>query len=246
VLYLQQPNGGQLQLNLDSAPFATVETTAEKKGTGFFDVTTSDGPHLLEVVTKGGMTRTFGVILERDTAGVVLDAIGIQGARIRFLDKQDDAHWAEQLKLRDSNLLVYEFGANESGDGYAYSMPDYHETMKAVLLQGKRALPNAGCLVLAAMDRARKENDVLVSLPIMPHIVREQEATAKELGCAFFNTYQAMGGKGSMAKWFRRGLGQGDFTHPTGYGAQVLGNWIYRALMADFEAWQKRRQTSDL
>jgi hypothetical protein len=241
VLYLKQPSGGQLQVNLDGAPYATVDTHAAQKGSGVFDVQTQDGAHLLEIVTKGAMTRTFGVILERDTPGVVLDAIGIQGARIRFLDKQDDEHWAEQLKLRDSNLLVYEFGANESGDGFAYSMPDYHETMKAVLMQGKRALPHAGCLVLAAMDRARKENDVLVSLPIMPHIVRQQEATAKELGCAFFNIYQAMGGKGSMAKWVRRGLGQADFTHPTGYGAQVLSNWIYQGLMQGFNDWRQRQ-----
>lgn len=242
VLYLAQPNGGSLQINLDGKEYGNVDTSAAVKGSGTYDVTTVDGEHLLEIVTKGGMTRTFGVILERDTPGVVLDAIGIQGARIRFLDKQDDQHWAEQLTLRGSNLLVYEFGANESGDGFAYSMPDYHDTMRAVLLQGKRALPNAGCLVLAAMDRARKENDVLVSLPIIPHIVKEQEATAKELGCAFFNTYEAMGGKGSMAKWFRRGLGQADFTHPTGYGAQVMGNWVYRALMQGYDAWLGRKQ----
>lgn len=241
VLYLKQPAGGSLQINLDGNPHSTIETAAPEKSSGVFELQTSDGAHMLEVVTKSLMTRTFGVILERDTSGVVLDAIGIQGARVRFLDKQDDTHWAEQLKLRDSNLLVYEFGANESGDGFAYSMPDFHETMKAVLLQGQRALPKAGCLVLSAMDRARKENDVLVSLPIMPHIVREQEATAKELGCAFFDVYEAMGGKGSMAKWFRRGLGQADFTHPTGYGAQVLGNWVYQALMQGFEDWRTRQ-----
>jgi lysophospholipase L1-like esterase len=238
VLYLQQPYGGQLQINLDGQPFARIDTQAETKRSGIFDVPTSDGEHLLEVVTAGRMTRTFGVVLERAGPGVVLDAIGIQGARIRFLDKQDDQHWAEQLQQRNPDLLVYEFGANESGDGFAYSMEDYHETMKAVLLQGQRALPKAGCLVLAAMDRARKEGEGLVTVPIIPHIVRQQEATAKEVGCAFWNTYEAMGGKGSMAKWVRRGLGQADLTHPTGYGAQVIGNWVYQALMQGFNAWR--------
>jgi hypothetical protein len=87
------------------------------------------------------------------------------------------------------------------------------------------------------MDRARKDGDGLITVPIIPHIVRQQEATAKEVGCAFFNTYEAMGGRGSMAKWVRRGLGQADLTHPSGYGAQVLGNWIYRALVQGFNAW---------
>lgn len=238
--YLEQPHGGKLQLNVDGEPFAEVDTAADHKQVAFFDVRVPDGEHMLEVVTASGMTRTFGVVMERDNPGVVLDAIGVQGARIRFLDKQDDAHWARLLEQRGSHLLVYQFGANESGDGFAYSMEDYDKTMRAVLEQGKRALPDAGCLVLAAMDRARKENDVLVTLPIIPHIVKQQAATARAVGCAFWDTYEAMGGRGSMAKWYRRGLGQADFTHPTGYGAQVLGNWVYQALMQGYNEWTRR------
>jgi lysophospholipase L1-like esterase len=234
LLYLKQPHGGELLLNVDGKEHSVISTASETKTSGFVDIAVSDGEHLFEVVAKSGMTRTFGAILERDEPGVVLDAIGIQGARIRFLDKQDDQHWAEQLALRAPNLIVYQFGANESGDGFAYSMEDYHATMKAVLEQAKRAVPDAGCLVLAAMDRARKEGEGLITVPIIPHIVKEQEATAHEVGCAFFNTYEAMGGKGSMAKWVRRGLGQADLTHPSGYGAQVLGNWLYQALMSGF------------
>ncbi len=90
---------------------------------------------------------------------MVLDAIGVQGARVRFLDKVDDAQWAEQLKWRSPNLMIYEFGANESGDNFAYPMKDYHRTLKAVLEQGRKAVPEAGCLVLAAMDRAEKNGD---------------------------------------------------------------------------------------
>jgi lysophospholipase L1-like esterase len=239
LLFLKQPHGGTLQVSIDGAPATDVETAAEEFGSGVFEVEVTDGPHQLEVVTAGAKTRTFGVILERKVPGVVLDAIGIQGARIRFLDKQDDAHWAEQLKLRNPNLIVYQFGANESGDGFAYPMTDYHVTMKAVLEQAKRAVPGAGCLVLAAMDRARKQGEELITVPIIPHIVREQEATAREVGCAFWNTYQAMGGRGSMASWVRRGRGQADLTHPNGYGAEILGKWLYGALMQGFNAYSR-------
>jgi len=96
-------------------------------------------------------------------------------------------------------------------------------------------VPGAGCLVVGAMDRARKEGDRLVTVPIIPHIVREQRAVAAEVGCAFWSAFDAMGGKGSMADWVRRGLGAGDFTHPTSWGAERLGTWIYTALMARYE-----------
>jgi hypothetical protein len=44
-----------------------------------------------------------------------------------------------------------------------------------------------------------------------------------------------------MARWVLKGFGQADMTHPSGHGALILGNWIYRALMADFERFRASR-----
>lgn len=235
VLYLEQPSGGEFQVNLDGAEQALISSAGPIVKSRAREFKTTDGEHELEIVTKKGDFRGFGVIMERDVPGVVLDAVGVQGARIRFLDKQADEHWAEQLHLRDPQLLIYEFGANESSDGFAYPMDEYLRTMRDVLQQGRRALPDAGCLVIGALDRAQKNDTTFVSLPVIPALVKEQRRAAAEVGCAFFDTYRAMGGPGSMASWFRRGLGQADLTHPSGSGSEVLGNWIYRALVSGFK-----------
>jgi len=234
--YLEDPNGGTLQVSVDGAPKATVDTHGEQKKPAYFSLDVPDGEHEFELYTKTGVTRAFGVVLERDTPGVVVDAIGVQGARIRFLDKQDDAHWAEQLSWRKPDLLIYEFGANESGDGFLYPMVDYHRTMKEVIAQGQHALPDSSCLVIGAMDRAAKVGDEIVSMRVIPSIVEEQRKAAAELGCAFFDTYAAMGGAHSMPTWVRRGLGQADMTHPTAIGSEVIGNWVFRALMKSYNA----------
>ncbi len=241
VRYLEYPGGGNLAVLLDGVPYKTVATHGDVATARSLEVTTTDGAHQLEVFTQSGQTRTYGVILERDVPGVVLDAIGIQGARIRFLDKQDDQHWAEQLRSRNPHLLAFQFGGNESADGFAYPMSEYHETMAAVLRQAQAAVPEAGCLVLATMDQGKKEGNAVVTRPIIPHIVREQEAVAKEVGCAFWNTYEAMGGYGSMATWSKRGLGQADMAHPSGWGAQVIGNWLFAALMHGYDGYLRAR-----
>jgi lysophospholipase L1-like esterase len=236
VDYLEEPNGGTLQVSVDGVPKAVIDTHGPLKKSAYFALDVPDGEHEFELYTKSGVTRAFGVVLERDTPGVVLDAIGVQGARIRFLDKADDAHWAEQLAWRKPDLLIYEFGANESGDGFLYSMVDYHRTMKEVIAQGQRALPESSCLLIGAMDRAAKVGDEIVSMRVIPSIVEEQRRAAAELGCAFFDTYTAMGGARSMPTWVRRGLGQADLTHPTAIGSEVIGNWVYRALMKSYNA----------
>ena len=112
--------------------------------------------------------------------------------------------------------------------------------MKAVIEQVKRAVPGAGCLVIGAMDRARKEGDKVVTVPILPIMVAEQRAVAVEAGCAFYSAFDAMGGRGSMAKWVRKGFGAADYTHPTSWGAEQLGKWLYSALMDRYAEFKRK------
>jgi len=236
VAYAEEPRGGSFQVRIDGKDAGVVTTQGAELRSRFHEVRVPDGPHELELQTLSGESRLFGVMLERAGPGVVLDAIGIQGARIRFLDKQDDAHWADQLRFRSQDLLIYEFGANESGDGFLYSMPDYHRTMREVIEQGQRALPESSCLVIGAMDRAARQGEAIVSVRVIPSLVEEQRKVAAEIGCAFFDTYAAMGGKGSMPIWVKRGLGQADLTHPTGAGAERISDWVFDAMMKGYAA----------
>jgi lysophospholipase L1-like esterase len=242
VTYAEAPRGGRFQLRVDGKDAGVVDSNASEPKARFHELVVPDGPHELEVQTLSGESRLFGIVLERSGPGLVLDALGVQGARVRFLDKQDDAHWAEQLRFRDPDLVVYQFGANESGDGFVYSMEDFHRTMLEVLAQAKRALPRASCLVIGAMDRAAKQGDAIVSVRVIPALVEEQRKVALASGCAYYDTYRAMGGKGSMPIWVKRGLGQADLTHPSGAGAERLANWIYGALLRGYAAWKKPRE----
>ncbi len=241
IVYVEQPKGGRFQVRLDGKDLEVVDTSGHEKRVRFHEVRAVDGSHELEVQTLSGQSRLFGVIMERDVPGVVLDALGVQGAPIRFLDQQDDAHWAEQLVARKPDLIIYQFGANESGAGLSYPLVDYHRTMKDVVIQGRKALPEAGCLLIGAMDRARKDGDALVSMGIIPLLVEQQQKVAAELGCAFFDTFRAMGGNGSMPSWVRRGLGNSDLVHPTGAGAEALGTWIFRALLKNYAQYKGRK-----
>ncbi len=238
VAYAEEPRGGRFQVRVDGKDTSVVDTTGSELRARYHEVAVHDGPHELELQTLSGESRLFGVVLERSGPGVVLDAIGIQGARIRFLDKQDDAHWAEQLRSRSHDLLIYEFGTNESGDGFMYPMADYHRTMREVIEQGQRALPESSCLIIGAMDRAVRQGDALQSVRVIPALVEEQRKVAAAIGCAFFDTYGAMGGRGSMPVWVKRGLGQADLMHPTGAGAERISDWVFDAMMRGYAAYR--------
>jgi lysophospholipase L1-like esterase len=238
--YLEQPGGGAMEVKIDGQTKETVDTRADSPRSALRTYPVPEGEHELEVRALSANVRTFGVWMERDAPGVVLDALGIQGCRIRFLDQSDDAHWAEQLKLRDPSLTVFEYGMNESEDGELYPLDQYEATMKAVLQQVKSALPAASCLLVGPMDRAEKRGDSYRSRPVVPKLAALQRKVAGEVGCAYFDTLGAMGGFGSMETWHKRGLGGADLAHPSSAGAEVLGNWVYLALMEAYDGYRAR------
>jgi lysophospholipase L1-like esterase len=238
VQYLEQPKGGTFEILIDKKQTITVDTKGDQPALRERVVKVPDGEHQFEVRVAKGPVRAFGTWMERDVPGVVLDSIGIQGGRLRFLDQSNDEHWAQALRMRNPNLVVFEFGLNESADGFAYPLDRYRETTIEVLKQVRKALPNASCLVVALNDVAKRQGAGLVTAPVVPHLVKIQREVAAEVGCAFFDTYKAMGGNGSMAAWIGRGLGQSDLTHPTTVGADIIGSWVFQALMDAYEPYR--------
>jgi lysophospholipase L1-like esterase len=242
VDYLEQPQGGKMGIKIDGADQPTIDTSGAETKSKFLKLDVPDGEHELEVRALSANVRAFGVTMERDEPGVVLDAIGIQGCRIRFLGKSDDTHFAEQLAARDPSLIVFEYGMNESEDGELYPLDQYEETMKAVLVNAKKALPNASCLLVGPLDRADKKGDVYTSRPVVPKLSAIQKKVSAEVGCAYWDTLQAMGGFGAMGIWAQRGLGGADLAHPSSSGAEVLGNWVYLALMDGYEKYRAQHR----
>ncbi|WP_437776157.1 GDSL-type esterase/lipase family protein [Sorangium sp. So ce1097] len=238
VDYLKHPEGGRMEIKIDGETREVIDTRADETASAIATYDVPDGPHALEVWARGPGVRAFGVWMERDTPGVVLDAIGIQGARIRFLDKSDDAHFAEQLRARSPSLTVFQYGMNESEDGELFPLDQVESTMKAVLDQVRAALPGSSCLLVGPMDRADKKGEVYRSRPVIPKLAAIQRRVAEQVGCGYFDTFGAMGGSGSMGIWARRGLGGADLAHPSGAGAEVIGRWLYLALMEAYEGWK--------
>ena len=239
VGYRTDPTGGNLRLSVDGQVKETRSTRGERPGVAGVTLEVPDGPHKLEVRSMGdGPVTVLGVELERAGPGVVVDALGIVGCRVRFLDKIANGVLREEWGRRKPDLLVLAYGANESEDGFAYPMADYERTARAVIVKLKAASPGTSCLLVGPMDRADKKGDGYVTRPVIPELARIQRALAAELGCAYFDTFRAMGGHGSMGVWVQRGLGGKDLVHPTTTGAAVLAEWIEAAILSRYADWQ--------
>jgi lysophospholipase L1-like esterase len=200
-----------------------------------------DGAHELAIRTKGdGVVRLFGVVLERETPGVVYDTLGANGATIRRLARLERAGWVDSLKARRPDLVILNYGTNESSNDWlafdAY-VRDYREVIGRI----REAVPDGAILLMAPMDRGvRGEQGGIGTEKSIPRLVAAQRFVAREEQVAFFDTYAAMGGAGTMADWYNRSprLVAGDFTHPTHRGAALVGDLLVDALLKGYASRQ--------
>lgn len=236
LLYDRRPGGGRFEVRLDGRVWETLSAQSDVPRTGRFSARLSDGPHRLEVrVLGGGDVPLFGALFERARPGVVVDNLGLIGAKARHLLLWDEASFRALLVARKPDLVAFAYGNNESTDAHL-GIEDHRRDLEAALRRVRRALPHASCVLMGPTDRPRRTRRGLAARPVVEAISGMTRAVALAHGCAFFDTLGMMGGLGGGARW--RGydppwLGD-DLQHLTREGYHFWGYALHRALLAGY------------
>jgi lysophospholipase L1-like esterase len=196
--------------------------------------------------TGGGEVRAYGVVLENDGPGVVWDGMALIGGSTRGLATQDEQHIASQIRHRDLDLLVFMFGGNDMERGYVdltESMQPYYEEWRRVLSRFRAGKPDASCLIMSVTDHGRRTADGrIVSRKFAKRLSEAQRQVAEENACAYFDTYQATGGEGTVARWYaaQPRLISSDLGHPNGLGHEVIAGLLANAILFAYEEYRDR------
>jgi len=237
LYYLAQPRGGTATITADGKPVATVETKNADKQAGYAAASVDGGAKKFEITTAGRV-RLFGIDLE-NPSGAVVDNFGVVSVNVKSFDANNPAHFEAELAHRSADLVMIMIGANEA----EWLRPtdkdtrDYAAHYAKLLTEVRKARPDAACLVVSPTDQAEAKDGDYASRPVMPVLVAAQRDAARTQGCAFYSTYAWMGGKGSAAKWFRKGLVGSDFQHLSRNGANKLSDAVYGVLMAGYQKY---------
>jgi lysophospholipase L1-like esterase len=239
IAYLEQPRGGAFDVFIDGAHAARVPTFRKTVASAYRSFDLSDGPHRIELESRGGgESRVFGVGLDRGAVGVTLDALGIGGSRASGILDWNEAHFAEQLRHRAPDLVVFAYGTNEAG--YDVDIPVYEKQLTEVIARVARAAPDSVCLLLGPPDWVQNGPDGAVTPPKLLAVIEAQERVAEASGCARFDQLEVMGGAGSMEEWATADppLGRADRVHMTRAGYERLGAAFASAILEAYDAWR--------
>ena len=245
VFYWKQPRGGDFYITLDGKR-KRVKTRAKEAGPAYATFVLEDAAHTIKIRPRGnGKVTLFGVALDRDVKGVVMDSMGINGARASAQLEWNPRLFADHISRRDPDLVVLAYGTNAIGD-----MDDpieaYEKRFDLVVNRVKSLLPESSCVVIGPSDRPVKvkppEGDKktpmrFIKRPRQAQVIEVQKRISARYGCGFWDMAAASGGDLSMLTWVSSEprLAARDYVHFTRRGYERMADLFWDELMGPFQ-----------
>jgi len=197
-------------------------------------------------LTGADSPDVFGVSLEGHS-GVAMDNIASRGGagyEFRKLDQSLSQAMYNDLGLK---LLVLQYGGNVLPNiKSAEEATQYGRFFGAQIARFKKMIPGVCIIVIGPSDMSIKEGEYYVTRPYLEDVRDAMKENALNNGAAFWDMYEAMGGRGSMVSWVEADppLAATDYTHFSPEGSKKVGELFYTALINDYAEWLTNAPTA--
>lgn len=171
--------------------------------------------------------RLLGAALERERPGIVIDSLGVGSMNTKCMTRERPEINEPMLARRHYDLVVFMHGTND-----AFTRADVPAYFAEVVAVHRAALPGVPILVITPPDRGRTASFGLNEL-----VVAQRRAIADALGTAFWSLFDAMGGEGSMARFYALHLAMHDGIHFNERGGAWVGDRLVAVLLSGLRAY---------
>lgn len=234
-LFYQGASGNSsVDFSFNSGAAQTKKLTA---GSGVKDllVTSSSDATSVKLSFKScSNTYFYGVSLENGN-GVYVDNFPMKGQSGIQLTDITLPVLKDFNSILDYKLIIINFGVNVVSPEYNDYIW-YEKKMEKVIAQFKTAFPNAAILIVSVGDKSVKKGMSFLTDPQVELLVKSQKNIADKTNVAFWNLFEAMGGKNSMDNWVvaKPQLALKDYCHLTSEGGRIVADLLTEALMNEF------------
>jgi hypothetical protein len=243
LFFLRQRRGGYFEVSADGAKLQTVYTNARRKAAGYARIDLPTGTRELSLTTENGEVRLFGADMKSGQPGVILDALGINGASPSTIEGCDAKLMAEHSQRLAPDLIVMAYGSN-SVDNKSLTPERLEQNFGKFLRRMRKMAPQADCLVIGPGDQARRAKGSGWRVPeSLSWIISTEKKVALAQGCAFWDWQQTMGGHNGVFMGIRAVPPQirADHLHLTSFGYRLYGDVFYESLMLLWNSYLERQ-----
>jgi hypothetical protein len=181
-------------------------------------------------VTKKS-TRIYGILLENDSAGVIYNTIGANGAEFKHYNMSK--YFIEQMPYLNPDLVIISLGTNDAFT-FGFNPTTFRNSIDTLITNIKAANPKVCVLLTTPPDSYRKAKRGRVKNPDMKRARFEIINYCLKYNLPYWDLYEIMGGYGSMSKWYSAKLAAKDRVHFSGKGYLIQADLFYTALMKGY------------
>jgi lysophospholipase L1-like esterase len=254
--YLVQPGGGSLSFTDNGGNPTIIQTgsgTSVATGlsapayepvpsAGTLHYTCTPGEHHFALTTQDSAPVTlFGWVATQP--GVTWECLGINGAVAPLILRWDQNLFTNYLRANQPALVVLAYGTNEAASP-SFDEATYRQSLVSILTAIRQVAPDASVMFVGPPDRSTSagygRRRAWRTFTGTEAVIAVQREVCRQLGCAYWDQRQRMGGLGAMQRWVYAGWAQPDHTHFTGDGYRALADALVSDLMAGYQAYKER------
>jgi len=173
---------------------------------------------------------TLGEPTQKDSTGVLYQAIGINGARYETLNKS--SFFREQLSALKADLFIVSLGTNDAQTN-DYNDAEFQKQVTLLLDNLKKASPSASVLVTTTADSFKGGNPNRelwnINLSLFSYCTTNN--------IPVWDMYRVTNGFGSAYNWLRKGMMNGDGIHFTANAYKIQGQLLFNALAKGYNSY---------
>lgn len=183
---------------------------------------------------KGEPKAVHAFSLENGKRGVLYHTVGVNGARCR--DFCNAPLLVEQTQLLNPQIIIVSLGTNESIETPC-NVKGFLESLAGLVSELKKINPTAMFILTTPAENYRRyqrkripnERIILIRDAIV------EFAAVNRL--AYWDLFEATGGKGSNSKWKQSGLMGRDQVHFSVEGYELQGQLFFEAFMKSYHSY---------
>ncbi len=229
-VYYPVSDNRSLQIRPLDVDTSTFTITYNQEGYLQFDFEEARGFFRFGLVRTDSLQDQFllqGIAFDNQDPGIVYHSLGVNGAQVDSYLRH--SKFSEHLRTLDPDLVIISLGTNDAyNTGFNQALYKHH--LRALIAKIREASPTCSILLASPGDGLRRRwqlnSDIADAASSMKYV-------AEEKGCAFWDFYTVMGGKGSIRDWHHFSLAQGDKLHFTADGYRLQGELLFQALIMD-------------
>jgi lysophospholipase L1-like esterase len=183
----------------------------------------------------------FGTSFE-NRKGIYIDNFSMRRNSGIALSKLSPMLLKQFNEYLDYKLIILQYGLNVASENDSTNYAWYTSKMIKIITDLKEILPKTSFLLLSVSDRGANKDGKIITMTSIPKMRNMQREIAKRSGIAFWDMFEAMGGKNSIHKYTEAvpPLAAKDYTHLTHLGGNKIGRKLAEVLLYEFNEHEKK------